>query len=695
VKIMKSLVKAEENSQRQIAEEWIVRNAPLMWSQEGNFYEGKLQLSEDEKKSGNIALETKLRISYGSWIIEASIDFIDDEELIITAERDPKNPVPTFNGKFKVEQIFNDIAYKRMIGGLDRFLGSTSMSSEISSIILGDCHPYSSNHSNTTIDTSLLSSSKFELNDSQRRAATEALGDSPMYLILGPPGTGKTKTSVAIIAQLANHIQTKGLREKILVCAPSNTAIDDLALKLYKAGVEGVTRMYSSSKENSGKMNPELKPITLFHKILQRSSEFKALHNKRFKGEYLSEKEKKQYISLKTNLKECVLRESKIVCCTCSTAGDQLLSLFAFKTVFIDEASQSIEPETLIPFTLGAQRVILTGDHNQLGPVITCSEVKAAGLGRALFERVINLVHNTMLECQYRMHPLIAEFPSRTFYQGKLKTHASVEERHNKQAIPTFLQNPLRFFNIEGMEEESGTSSMNKTEAGQVEKVLNDLLKSGVKPQDIGIITPYIGQKGVLQKNIHKNRGLKEIKIASVDEYQGGEKNYIIISTVRTKKIGFLSDERRLNVSITRARFGMIICGNSDLLMQNKHWGKLIQFYKDNGSFYEGVETIYQDDQDENLENQNEERPNDKKGTGEKNKGSRRKRNQKKKKNVDVEYVPKNNQPIKNKVQVSSYKDDYPDYDSQDDDYENYRGKVYNNNQNYGFEDYHSDYGYV
>jgi len=676
--IMSKLVRAEEKSQREVADNWIVKKAYLNWNKQGNCYRGRLQLSEEDKKKGNISLETKLQIIYGEWTVEAYIDLIEDEILTISSEKNLRDPPPTFNGYFTVKQIFNDVVYKRMIEGLERFSTEHSMSEKISSLILGE-NLSTRSYYHSSIDTTFFS--KFNLNASQKRAATEALGDSPIYLILGPPGTGKTKTSVAIIAYLARQIAATKPQEKILVCGPSNTAIDDLTLKLYQAGVQGITRMYSSTKENSGRINPELASLTMSSKIKGMSSEFDRLQHKKSRGEFLSDKEFKQFRSLKRSLERNVLHNSRIVCSTCSTAGDDRLGDFVFQNVFIDEAAQSIEPETLIPLTYGAQKVFLAGDHKQLGPVITCDQVKSAGLDRAMFERLMKTTQNTMLDCQFRMHPLIAQFPSQTFYKGKLKTDSSVQVRHNREAISAFLQNPLRFFDIKGMEEPSGTSWMNAKEANKVEKIVYDLVNSGVQPQNIGIITPYVGQKGVLQKKIHKDKTLKEVKVASVDEFQGGERDYIIISTVRTNKVGFLSDERRLNVAITRARFGMIICGNSDLLIRDKNWRKLIQFYKDNESSRRGHETIFEDFiQNKNFnKNQNSKKPkNGKKGQGPKNP----KHKNHKKQHVYEVPASQNNHQMQNKIQATILRDTW-EYDWSDVESPYYE------------HDYdHSDYGY-
>jgi len=428
----------------------------------------------------------------------------------------------------------------------------------------------------------------FDLNISQRKAAIEALGDSAIYLILGPPGTGKTKTSVAIISQLLYQINTQGTCDKILVCGPSNTAVDNLTLKLLEAKVQGITRIYAAKREISGKLNPEIKALTLSVKARERHSMYRTYEKELAQNKFLSDQDRKQIRYWKKQIELEILNNSSIICCTCSTAADFRLKDFIFKNVFIDEAAQSIEPETLLPLMLGAERVLLAGDHQQLGPVINCEEAKCAGLEKSLFERLLSKVGHTMLDCQYRMHPLIAEFPSNNFYEKKLTTHPSVKAKHDPKVIPLFKEKPIQFFHLEGEEEKSGTSWLNRYEAYMIEKFLDRILDQGVHPENIGIITPYAGQKDLLKNNLPQSDIFEYLKIASVDEFQGGEKDYIILSTVRSNsenKVGFLDDGRRLNVAITRAKHGLAIFGNANILENDSNWKKLIGFFKENECF--------------------------------------------------------------------------------------------------------------
>ena len=253
--------------------------------------------------------------------------------------------------------------------------------------------------------------------------------------------------------------------------------------------------------------------------------------------------------------------------------------------MLIDEATQACESECLLPLLKGAKHAILVGDHCQLGPVVLCKNAAKAGLKMSLFERLVKLkMKPHMLQVQYRMHPKLSEFPSNTFYYGSLQNGVSIEERTHFNNFPwPDPKNPSFFFHIVGQEElsASGTSYLNRAEAEFIENVVNKLLRSNVKADQIGIITPYEGQRCYLVSHLLKpgNNNYKEIEVVSVDSFQGREKDYIILSCVRSnenKIIGFLEDPRRLNVALTRARYGLIIVGNAQALAKHQLWINLL-----------------------------------------------------------------------------------------------------------------------
>jgi regulator of nonsense transcripts 1 len=198
--------------------------------------------------------------------------------------------------------------------------------------------------------------------------------------------------------------------------------------------------------------------------------------------------------------------------------------------VLIDEATQSTEPECLIPIVRGAKQVVLVGDHLQLGPVVMCSKASKAGYARSLFERLILLNHKPIrLQIQYRMHPALSEFPSNTFYDGFLQNGVTISDRRQGSHVLNWPVHdvPMMFYASMGAEElsSSGTSFLNRAEALMVEKLLQQLLKNGVSATEIGIITPYEGQRSYMAGYLTRSGALKkttvdELEIASVDSFQ-------------------------------------------------------------------------------------------------------------------------------------------------------------------------------
>lgn len=224
-----------------------------------------------------------------------------------------------------------------------------------------------------------------------------------------------------------------------------------------------------------------------------------------------------------------------------------------------------------------------------------------AGLSQSLFERLVILgMAPIRLTMQYRMHPAMSEFPSNMFYEGTLQNGVTTQERLRRSVdFPWPVHDaPIMFHTNLGQEEiaGSGTSYLNRTEASNVEKIVTKFFKSGVLPEQIGVITPYEGQRSYIvssmqQNGSHRKEMYKEVEVASVDAFQGREKDYIILSCVRSNEhqgIGFLSDPRRLNVALTRAKYGLVILGNPKVLSKNPLWHYLLMHYKEKDVLVEG-----------------------------------------------------------------------------------------------------------
>ena len=263
-----------------------------------------------------------------------------------------------------------------------------------------------------------------------------------------------------------------------------------------------------------------------------------------------------------------------------------------FRTVLIDEASQTTEPETIVPLVHGTERVILVGDHLQLQPVVISLQAKACNYDRSLFERLITLGMKTqLLSVQYRMHPALSEFSSNAFYDGALQNgiHASERTRNFNFPWPR-SDKPMMFWAASGSEDpgSSGRSLQNRVEANYVEAVVARLFACGVQGSRIGVITPYDSQRSLFMQmfNRHSSKAddqFKMVEVASVDEFQGREKDYIVFSCVRSNSIGvlgFLTDYRRLNVALTRAKYGIVIVGDPNTLKCDDMWSSLLAYYQ-------------------------------------------------------------------------------------------------------------------
>ena len=256
---------------------------------------------------------------------------------------------------------------------------------------------------------------------------------------------------------------------------------------------------------------------------------------------------------------------------------------------------------------LGCKQVVLVGDHQQLGPVVMSKRAAKAGLNQSLFERLVILgVVPVRLQVQYRMHPALSEFPSNMFYEGSLQNGVTMQQRVRREVdFPwPVAERPMMFWSNLGNEEisASGTSYLNRTEASNVEKIVTRFFKAGVQPSEIGIITPYEGQRSFVVSSMaasgtFKKDYYREIEVASVDAFQGREKDFIVLSCVRSNThqgIGFLSDPRRLNVALTRARYGLVILGNPKVLSKHPLWHYLLVHFKERNCLVEGPLTNLQ-----------------------------------------------------------------------------------------------------
>ncbi|XP_030582573.1 regulator of nonsense transcripts 1 isoform X1 [Archocentrus centrarchus] len=493
---------------------------------------------------------------------------------------------------FQVDFVWKSTSFDRMQSALKTFaVDETSVSGYIYHKLLG--HEVEDVIIKCQLPKRFTAPGLPDLNHSQVYAVKTVL-QRPLSLIQGPPGTGKTVTSATIVY----HLSRQG-NGPVLVCAPSNIAVDQLTEKIDKTGLK-VVRLCAKSREA---IESPVSFLALHNQISNMDSmpELQKLQQLKDETGELSSADEKRYRALKRTAERELLMNADVICCTCVGAGDPRLAKMQFRSILIDESTQATEPECMVPVVLGAKQLILVGDHCQLGPVVMCKKAAKAGLSQSLFERLVVLgIRPIRLQVQYRMHPALSAFPSNIFYEGSLQNGVTAADRIKKGFDFQWPQpdKPMFFYVTQGQEEiaSSGTSYLNRTEAANVEKITTRLLKAGAKPDQIGIITPYEGQRSYLVQYMQFSGSLhtklyQQVEIASVDAFQGREKDFIILSCVRANEhqgIGFLNDPRRLNVALTRAKYGVIIVGNPKALSKQPLWNNLLNNYKEQKVLVEG-----------------------------------------------------------------------------------------------------------
>ncbi|XP_030441186.1 uncharacterized protein LOC115663310 [Syzygium oleosum] len=305
----------------------------------------------------------------------------------------------------------------------------------------------------------------------------------------------------------------------------------------------------------------------------------------------------------KEKIAEFCYQAASLIFCTASSSY-KLYSkeMEPVSLLVIDEAAQLKECESIIPLKLrGVRHAILVGDECQLPAMVESKLSSKAGFGRSLFERLSSLGHpRHRLNIQYRMHPAISRFPTSTFYENQIRNGSNVNcKSYRKCHLPWPIFGPYSFINISNGREErgdDGRSLRNYVEVGVVSMILRNLYRacrSSGEDLSVGVISPYRAQVAAIRKKIGKRyeniRGFT-VKVRSVDGFQGGEEDIIIVSTVRSNPrgfIGFVSDAKRTNVTITRARYSLWILGNGRTMMRSKSvWEALVHDAKSRGCFF-------------------------------------------------------------------------------------------------------------
>ena len=466
------------------------------------------------------------------------------------------------------------------------------------------------------------------LNDSQLAAVRHVVTAQDVAIIHGPPGTGKTTTLVQAI------LETIRRERRVLVCAPSNTAVDLLTEKLAERGVN-VIRLGNPSRVSDLLLKHTLDAGVMahasyakMHAMRQTAEQHRDAASERVRNFGFEERQRRQWLKdeartlrqaaddLERFMTEDVLESVQVITCTLVGASHRNIRHLGFETVFIDEAAQALEPGCWIPIAKG-QRLVLAGDHHQLPPTVKSEKAAREGLRETLFEKCIQRQPNTarMLKVQYRMHAHIMGFSSEKFYGGQLVPHESV--RHADLAAydprfnaPCFSPDlPVEFIDTAGCGYQElaipeSRSTANPEEAHllleRLAQLLDKLSEPGEptdpdqRPLTIGVIAPYRAQINYLKDAIEDSAVLNDLllqrrlSVGTVDSFQGQERDIIAITLTRSNpqgEIGFLSDIRRMNVGMTRARRKLLLVGDSSTLCRHPFFGELLAYVKGVGGY--------------------------------------------------------------------------------------------------------------
>ncbi|CAL1713074.1 unnamed protein product [Somion occarium] len=593
-----------------------------------------------------------------------------NQALQVTVRMIPNGPGPQVNSRWTVSKVFSLTTVLREYAAL-----MALPYYDLCEAILRPNLTRQTASDQTEIQQTMAS---YNLNEPQAKAILAAMKTIGFSLIQGPPGTGKTSTICGLVHMFlsrrpkpatAVHVgrsagpAEKEAPKKILLCAPSNAAIDEITYRLTQ-GISGAGRKSTvpkvvrvgapqsmnvsvqdvaldtlvkakleanpEAKKQSSSANNEMNLLraelgsikdrreSIFteikntHDNITRSSNLKAelssINQRRaaltHKLDKLRDQEKSNNRSLDAigrKYRAEVLRESDVICTTLSGAGHELLEPYEFEMVVIDEAAQAIELSSLIPMKYSCIRCVMVGDPQQLPPTVISQEASKFAYNQSLFVRLQkqrpDVVH--LLSIQYRMHPEISRLPSRLFYDGRLIDGPDMATKTRKpwHTHPKF--GVYRFYNVHRGQEEttSRRSQKNLTECQVAIALYNRLTREFSYDFDfkVGIVSMYKAQVDEMRRAFKSQFGesIKDlVDFNTVDGFQGQEKEIIILSCVRAgpgvSRVGFLSDIRRMNVALTRARSSLFILGHAATLERSdEYWRSIVADARERSCLYE------------------------------------------------------------------------------------------------------------
>nr|XP_020826557.1 DNA-binding protein SMUBP-2 isoform X2 [Phascolarctos cinereus] len=497
-------------------------------------------------------------------------------------------------GLYRLLRLANDITYKRLkkaLNALNQY--HSGPAAPLIDVLLCTSEPSS------PAPTQPLMFCNGSLDTSQKEAVGFALAQKELAIIHGPPGTGKTTTVVEIVLQAVRQ----GL--KVLCCAPSNIAVDNLVERLAAQKLR-VLRLGHPARLLDAIQHHCLDAV------LARSDHAQIVADIRkdidqVKSKKTLEKRDNSYGRNELKLLRKELREREeaamlgslsradvILATNTGASPDGPLKLLPdsyFDVVVIDECAQALEASCWIPL-LKARKCILAGDHQQLPPTIVSHQAAKGGLSLSLMERLIERHGERvvrMLTVQYRMHQAIMQWASEELYRGQLAAHPSVAGHLLKDlpgvaateetSIPLLLVDTAGCGLLE-LEDEDEQSKGNPGEVRIVSLHVQALVDAGVQVGDVAVIAPYNLQVDLLRQQLSSKYPQLEIK--SVDGFQGREKEAVILSFVRSNRkgeVGFLAEDRRINVAVTRARRHVAIVCDSRTISGDAFLKKLVDYF--------------------------------------------------------------------------------------------------------------------
>ncbi|MBS9524878.1 AAA family ATPase [Litoribacter alkaliphilus] len=509
-------------------------------------------------------------------------------------------------GKLGMDLLFDQTSYKEMQAAMKALQkAEKGRTAELRDILLG--HKKPSFSSETIFPDPHLNSSQIE--------ALQKMADAQdVAIIHGPPGTGKTTTLVGAVEENLK------VNSQVLVCAPSNAAVDLLVEKLLDRNIQVVRlghpariedRIIEHTLDYQIASHPSYKDLK---KLKRDAGEFKSVARKYKRNFGHDERmQRKRMFEAATRLREeasmledyilqDVLQSAQVVATTLVGANHTVLKDRSFPVAFIDEAGQGLEPATWIP-VLKTRKVVMAGDHCQLPPTVKSFEAGEAGFKVTLFEKTIQRQPEvaTMLTLQYRMPNIIMGFSNDEFYKGRLIAENSIAERTLEDGEPAMLFIDTAGSGFGEQIEKDSQSKLNADEAhftlSQLEKTIEKVKPEKVNHHQwtIGVISPYRAQVAKL-KELFEDEGtfpylnaVKEnITIDSIDGFQGQERDIIFISLVRSNsegEIGFLADTRRMNVALTRAKRKLVVVGDSSTIGNHPFYQKFLNYTEQHGIY--------------------------------------------------------------------------------------------------------------